>query len=437
MEYQKWLKRKELEYIDKKLHFSNLNVQELGNEYGTPVYITSERIIRKRFDQIDNVLKSTLNDYNIHYAVKANSNLSILTILHSQGSYFDCTSQGEIYCCLRAGIPSDKMIYTGNMFTDEDFKFAIENEVIINLDSLSQLYRVNQIYESLKVDKKIISFRYNPEFGAGHHAHDITAGKEVKFGILDNQIIEAYQKAKNLGFRQFGIHIHIGSGITNVMNYQRAIDKYLSIIEEISNHVGLEFKFVDFGGGFGIPYHPDEELFNFEKYKELVLIPFINLVESSDIGDPTLKIEPGRFLTAESTIIATKINTIKDNGYKKFVGVDAGFNTLIRPILYDSYHHIIPCFKPKKAKTVKYDIVGPICESGDVLGKNREIAEVDEKEYLAILDAGAYGYTMSSSYNSRPRPAEILISKGKSYLIRKAETYEDLLRTQTIPNHLK
>ena len=437
MNYLEWLKRKDLEYFDNKLYFSSSNVQELANEYGTPVYITSEEIIRKRFDQINNVLKSLLNDYSIHYAVKANSSLSVLTILSSKGSYFDCTSQGEIFSCLRVGIPSDKIIYTGNMFTDEDFKFAIQNKVTINIDSLSQLDRVNQIYESLKEDKNIISFRYNPEFGAGHHVHDITAGKEIKFGILDNQIFDAYQKAKDLGFHQFGIHIHIGSGINNVMNYQKAIDKYLSIVEEISEKVGLKFEFVDFGGGFGIPYHPDEEPFNFDLYKELVLMPFINLVETSDIGDPTLKIEPGRFINAESTILATRINTIKDNGYKKFVGIDAGFNTLIRPMLYGSYHHILPCFKPENGKIIKYDIAGPICESGDVLGKDREITEVCEGQFLAILDTGAYGYTMSSCYNSRPRPAEILISKEKSYLIRKAETYDDLLNNQIIPEHLR
>jgi diaminopimelate decarboxylase len=437
MDYLEWLKRKDLEFIDNKLYISSFNVQELATEYGTPVYITSESVIRKRFNEITNILKSEIKDYNIHYAVKANSNLSILKILDLEGSNFDCTSQGEIYSCLQAGIASDKIIYTGNMFTDEDFKFAIENKVIINIDSLSQLDRVNKIYENLKEDKNIISFRYNPEFGAGHHVHDITAGKDIKFGILDNQIFDAYQKAKDLGFHQFGIHIHIGSGITNVMNYQKAIDKYLSIIEEISKKVGVEFEFVDFGGGFGIPYHPDEEPFNFDLYTELVLIPFVNLIENGNIGDPTVKIEPGRFITAESTILATEINTIKDNGYKKFVGIDAGFNTLIRPILYDSYHHILPCFKPEKANLMKYDIAGPICESGDILGKNREITELSEGQFLAILDTGAYGYTMSSCYNSRPRSSEILLSNGKSYIIREAETYEDLIQNQKVPNHLK
>ncbi len=437
MEYAKWLSRKDLEYKNNQLYFSNFNVQELAITYGTPLYITSEKIIRNRYHTINSVFKSVLNDYHIHYAIKANANLSLLKILYSEGSYFDCTSQGELHSCLHVGIPSKRLLYTGNMFTDDDFKFAIENEVILNLDSLSQLYRVNKIYDDLKKEKKIISFRYNPEFGAGHHVHDITAGKEIKFGILDNQIVEAYQKAKDFDFKHFGIHIHIGSGIINVMNYQKAIEKYLSIIEKISNELSIVFEFVDFGGGFGIPYRPGEEPFNFELYKELVINPFKYLIEKGDIGIPKMKIEPGRFLTAESTILTTQINTIKDNGYKRFVGVDAGFNTLIRPMVYGAYHHIIPCYKPEKGKYLKYDIAGPICESGDIFGKDREFIELKEGECLAILDAGAYGFTMSSNYNSRPRPAEILINDGNIYKIRNEETFDDLVKDQVIPKHLK
>ncbi len=437
MDYINWLKRKELEYKENQLYFSNVNVKELALLYGTPTYITNEGIIRNRFKEINEILKSAYDHYKIHYAVKANSNLSILKILELEGSYFDCTSQGEIRSCLKAGIPPEKIMYTGNMFTDDDFRFAIKTNITINLDSLSQLRRVKQIYENLGKEKEIISFRYNPEFGAGHHVHDITAGKEIKFGILENQIVKAYKQAKEIGFQRFGIHTHIGSGINDVMNYEKAIEKYLAIIENISSVLEIKFDFVDFGGGLGIPYRPNEEPFNLDLYKDIVFKPFIELIKKGNIGTPTLKIEPGRFLTAESTILVTQINTIKDNGYKKFAGVDAGFNTLIRPTLYGSYHHIIPCIKTEKSATMKYDIVGPICESGDILGKEREFMELKEGDYLAILDTGAYGYTMSSSYNSRPRAAEILLSNGKSYTIREAETYDDLLKSQIIPDHLK
>jgi diaminopimelate decarboxylase len=437
LDYNDWLERKGIEYKENQLYFSNVNVKKLALEYGTPIYITNEETLRNRFKEINDVMKSVYDHYNIHFAVKANSNLSVLKILDSEGSYFDCTSQGELFSCLKAGIHPKKIIYTGNMFTNDDFSFAISNDIIINLDSLSQLDRVVKVYESLGKNKEIISFRYNPEFGAGHHVHDITAGKEIKFGILEEQMVNAYDKAKKFGFHRFGIHTHIGSGINDAMNYKKAMEKYFAIIKSISHNLDIKFDFIDFGGGIGIPYRPSEDPFNLTLYSDIVLKPCIDLIRNNEIGTPVLKIEPGRFLTAESTILVTQINTIKDNGYKNFAGVDAGFNTLIRPTLYGSYHHIIPCIKREKEKTEIYDIVGPICESGDILGRNRETVELKEGDFLAVLDAGAYGFVMSSCYNSRPRAAEILLSNGKPYEIRSAETYDDLIMKQTIPDHLK
>jgi len=359
----------------------------------------------------------------------------VLRILQSEGAFFDCTSTGEIYICLHVGISPDHIIFTGNMFTNQDFEYAIKNGITINLDSLSQLKRLNDVHQNLKKEKKLISFRINPEFGAGHHVHTITAGKEIKFGILEEQVIEAYSTAKEMGFRKFGIHQHIGSGIINPMDYKKAVEKFLSIIDDVITTLHIKFDFVDFGGGLGIPYRPSEDPLNLNQYCKTVLDPFIEYFESKDLEKPWFKIEPGRYISAESSIILTKINTIKDNGFKIFAGVDAGFNTLIRPAFYGSYHHIISS-KHKDDKVI-YDIAGPICESGDILGRAREISKLYEGDTIAILDAGAYGYTMSSPYNSRPRSAEILIKEGKSYLIRKAESFDDLIRLQNIPDHLK
>jgi len=437
MEYTEWLKYKDLEYQDGILYFENVNTLDLAKKYGTPCYIINENIIRKRYNELKNIIDSEYKKNDIHFAVKANSNISILKILNSEESHFDCTSQGEVYTCLKAGISPEKIIYTGNMFTNEDFEFAINNDVIVNLDSLSQLERLERAYNKLKKDKKTLSFRINPEFGAGHHSHDITAGKDIKFGILEDQVIEAYKKARDMGFTNFGVHQHIGSGINNPYDFERATKKFLVITKKIINSLNIKFKFLDFGGGLGIPYCPKEDPFDLNIYKEIVIKPFKELVNTEDIGEPVFKIEPGRYLSAESSIILTQINTIKDNGYKLFAGIDAGFNTLIRPTMYGSYHHIIVCNKKEKAKKVKYDIAGPICESGDILGKERELQELKEKDFLAILDAGAYGFTMSSSYNSRPKPAEILIKNGRSFKIREAESYDDLLKHQIIPDHLK
>ncbi len=437
MKYADWLNTRGLEYRNDVLYFAGMNTLDIVEKYGTPIYVINEQMVRERYKKLKKFVNSEYKKNQIHFAVKANSTLSFLRVLNSEGASFDCTSQGEIFTCFKAGISSEKIIYTGNMFTEDDFEFAVKNDVLVNLDSLSQLKRLADIYDKLGKEKLTISFRINPEFGAGEHIHTITAGKDVKFGILEGQAIEAYRKAKEFGFENFGIHQHIGSGIINAYDYEKPTEKYLNIVKTIAKTLEIKFEFIDFGGGLGIPYQPKEKPLDLNVYSKIVIKPFLELLKSEDIGEPEFKIEPGRYLSAESSIILTQINTIKNNGYKLFAGVDAGFNTLLRPILYDSYHHIIPCNKKGKEKSLTYDVVGPICESGDILGKNRELPELNEKEFLAILDAGAYGFTMSSTYNSRPRTAEILIKDGHIHKIREAEAYDDLLKKQIIPDHLK
>ncbi|MFX1395936.1 MAG: diaminopimelate decarboxylase [Promethearchaeota archaeon] len=437
MEYEKWLGYRDLEYREEILHYAGVKVEELAEQFGTPLYIINEQLVRKRYKDLKQTLDLLYEKNSIHYAIKANSNLSVLRILNSEKASFDCTSLGEIHACFRAGIAPERIIYTGNMFTNDDFQYAVENNVQVNLDCLSQIKRLASAYDDVGKEKMTFSIRFNPEFGAGHHAHTSTAGKHIKFGILEEQMIQAYSKAKECGFNSFGTHMHIGSGIINPQDYDKAVDKYLSTIASMSDTLGIVFEFIDFGGGLGIPYHPEQEPLDLQGYKKYVLEKFLNLVEKGNVGEPILKIEPGRYIIAEASVILTQVNTIKNNGYKMFVGVNAGFNTLLRPTMYGSYHHIVPCVRNKTNMVLKYDIVGPICESGDVLGKEREMQEIKEGEYLAILDAGAYGFTMSSLYNSRPRPAEILINEGSYYLVRKAESFEDLFENQKIPEHLK
>ena len=437
MEYDEWLKNKGLDFRNGTLYFANMNTLELAEQYGTPIYITNEELIRKRYRVLKSLLDAKYKNNQIHYAVKANSNLAILKILKSEGSGFDCTSQGEIFACLKAEVNPKNILYTGNMFTDKDFEFAVENNIAVNLDSISQLKRLKRIYDKLGKPKTIISFRINPEFGAGHHAHTITAGKEIKFGILENQVLEAYKSAKDAGFQKFGIHQHIGSGIIDAKDFEKAAGNYLSIIKTIASSLDIKFEFVDFGGGLGIPYKPEQEPLDLNIYKDLVIEPFKKLVETGIIGTPIFKIEPGRYLSAESTIILTQINTIKNNGFKLFAGIDAGFNTLIRPTMYGSYHHIELCNRKERENMLEYDIAGPICESGDILGRNRVLPNLEEGDILAILDAGAYGFAMSSSYNSRPRPAELLINNKSIFEIRKAETLNNLLERQVVPKHLQ
>jgi len=436
-EYKEWLRNKGLDYRDGVLYFADMNTLELAEQYGTPIYITDEHIIRKRYRELKNLLDTEYKNNQIHYAVKANSNLAILKILKSEGSGYDCTSQGEIFACLKVGVDPKNILYTGNMFTNKDFEFAVNNNIIINLDSVSQLDRLIKVHNKLGKQKNIISFRINPEFGAGHHAHTITAGKEIKFGILEDQVLDAYKLAQNAGFKKFGIHQHIGSGIINPKDFEKAAENYLSIVKTLASSLDIKFEFVDFGGGLGIPYKPEEEPLDIDIYRDMVIRPFKEIVETGVIGTPTFKIEPGRFLCAESTIILTQINTIKNNGFKLFAGIDAGFNTLIRPTMYGSYHHIELCNKQGREDIIEYDIAGPICESGDILGRKRMLPKLEEGDILAILDAGAYGFAMASSYNSRPRPGELLINNKSVFKIRKAETLENLLEGQSIPKHLE
>ena len=437
MKYIDWLNYKDLEYRQGILYFANLNTLEIAEKFGTPIYIINEQMIRKRYQELKHMLNSVYRKNRIYFAVKSNTNLAILKILSSEGSYFDCSSTGEIYTCLKSGIPPDRIIYTGNMFTDRDFEFSVKQDILVNLDSFSQLKRLAKIYEKLEKEKILISFRYNPEFGAGHHPHTITAGKDIKFGILEHQLVKAYSKAKELGFKKFGIHQHIGSGIIDANDYEMPVEKFLIIIEKIVKELGIHFEFVDFGGGLGIPYQTEADPLDLNRYSDIVIKKFKESVENGEIGEPYLFIEPGRYISAESSILLTQVNTIKDNGFKLFAGIDAGFNTLIRPTLYGSYHHIIVCDERDKEENSKYDIVGPICESGDIFGKERVLPELSEGDYLTILDAGAYGFTMSSPYNSRPRPAEILINDGNTFKIREEETYDDLLKNQIVPDYLK
>ncbi|TXT54192.1 MAG: Diaminopimelate decarboxylase [Promethearchaeota archaeon] len=436
LEYNKWLARKDIEYRNSELYFADLNMNKIAEEYGTPVYVLNEMGVRKRYKELKDLLNSVYKKNSIHYAVKANSNLAILRILKSEGAHFDCTSKGEIFFCLKAGIPPEKILFTGNMLSDEDLEYAVNKNVKINLDSLSQLDRLIKIQEKLNKQRDLISFRINPEFGAGHHVKTITAGKDIKFGILEHQVMEAYEKAISAGFKKFGIHQHIGSGIINANDFRKAVEKYLDIVLQVKKKLDIQFKFVDFGGGLGIPYHPDQDPLDLELYKRIIIKKFKDLVEDEDLGEPNLFIEPGRYLVAESEILISKITTIKNNGYKIFVGLDAGFHTLIRPAMYGSYHHIIPCADSGKKK-IKYDIVGPLCESGDILGKDRTFPKLKEGEYLSILDVGAYGYSMSSTYNVRPKPAELLIESKNVYKVRKPQPLEDLLEHQELPDHLK
>ncbi|MFQ6095496.1 MAG: diaminopimelate decarboxylase [Candidatus Bathyarchaeia archaeon] len=410
------------------LHIEGVSALKLAEEFDTPLYVISETRIRENFRRLRDALHRHYGKVRVYYSAKANTNLSVLRILMSEGAYIDTISPGEVFLALKVGFPPEKILFTGTSVRDDELKFVVEHEVIINIDSLSQLRRLLKI-----TTPEFLSVRVNPEIGAGHHEHVITAGRDSKFGIWESDVIRAYEMAKEAGVKRFGMHMHIGSGILQVEPFLLAAEKLLDIANSAHKSVGIDFDFIDFGGGLSVPYKPDEEEIDVDLYAEKVLGLFKDKVHEYGLGSPYFYVEPGRYIVCDACILLTKVNTVKVTPYKKFVGVDAGFNTLIRPVMYGSYHPIILANRLDASEEEVYDVAGPICESGDLLARNRKLPKVREGDLLAVLNAGAYGYSMSSRYNSRPKCAEVLLKDGSSCIVRERETLEDLLNGQKYP----
>jgi len=308
---------------------------------------------------------------------------------------------------------------------DDELIFIADSNVTVNIDSFSELERLLS-----HVVPNILSVRINPQIGSGHHDHCITAGPETKFGLWEKQTLKTYAEAKKAGVERFGIHMHVGSGILDLEPIILAFDNLLSMAKKIHDKIGLDFEFVDMGGGLGVPYRPETKELDVNIFSKKVLSLFKRRIAEYNLGTPFFCLEPGRYLVSDASILLSSVNTVKVTPFKKFVGVDAGFNTLVRPSMYGSYHHILVANKLTSQEKEIYDVVGPICESGDILARDRRLPKIEEGDLLAILNAGAYGFAMSSQYNSRPRAAEVLIKNKKRLLVRKRETFNSLVSNQ-------
>ncbi len=398
---------------------------EIADEFGTPVYVVDEQRVRENYRNIHGAF-SRFIDTKIHYACKANTSLAFLRILEQEGSGIDAVSIGEVLTCLKAGFTPDRIMYTGVSVSDAELKAVADTGVMINVDSACELERLASIAPCSD-----ISFRITPGVGSGHSAKVTTGNKGAKFGIPLDEVISTYARAKDLGFNIRGIHAHIGSGGQTVEPFMDMMEVLIEIVNELKG-IGIGLEFIDMGGGIGVPYRPQEDEMD---VGELAANLTAMIEDETDIK--TLILEPGRYISADACVLLTRINDVKDAGTKKYVGVDAGFNTLVRPAMYDSYHHVAVANKMGKACTDKYDIVGPICESGDYLAHDRVLPDPQPGDIVAVYDAGAYGFSMSSRYNSRPLCAEVLVNDGKADLIREAETVEDLWRHQIVPERLQ
>lgn len=411
-------------YINSTDFFKGNDPEAIASKYGTPVYVYNEEIIRKSMETVEGVI--TKYPYTANYSVKANTNIEILKLALDEGLNCDAMSPGEISLLLKAGFPPEKIFFVSNNVSAEEMQFAIDKGVMVSLDSLDQLDRFGQINPGGRC-----AVRINPGVGAGHSEKVVTAGKKTKFAIAEEDIDKIFEIADKYDLKIVGINQHIGSGFLDPTPYIDAVTNLLRIADRFEN-----LEFIDFGGGYGIPYHKldDEKPFPMEDFKtklEPVLDEFVGRYGKA----PLFKSEPGRYCVAEGSVILSRVQAIKTNSGIKYVGCDTGMNTLIRPAMYDSYHDIEVIRNGKvvdrdgNADMETVNVSGPICETGDLIANGRLLPKAQTGDLLAILDTGAYGYSMASSYNSRPRPAEVMITReGKVVQIRRRETIEDLFR---------
>jgi len=404
--------------------FGGLRVTDIADEFGTPVYVADEARLRENYRNVYNAFSKHIST-RINYACKANSSLAVLKILEQEGSCIDAVSVGEVITCMKAGFTPDRIMYTGVNVSNEEMRALVELGVMINVDSASQLERLAKIRNDLP-----ISIRITPGVGSGHSHKVVTGSTGSKFGIPAKDVIKTYLRAKELGFDTKGIHVHIGSGGQSAEPFTDAMEVLINMTNELKEN-GIDLDFIDIGGGIGVPYRPNEPEMDIN---ELASNLTEMMIEETDIRKIVL--EPGRYIICDTTILLTRCVDVKDAGVKKYVGVDAGFNTLVRPAMYDSYHHVAIGNKFGRACTARYDVVGPICESGDHLAKDRVLPDPEEGDIVVVYDAGAYGFSMSSNYNSRPLCREVLVSGGKAELIRESEKIEELWRHQRIPERL-
>ncbi len=412
----------EFKYVNEKLFCENVNIEDIVKKVGTPCYIYSFETLKRHFTVFDNSFKKIT--HLTCYSVKANSNLSILNIFKNLGSGFDIVSGGELYRTLKIGADPKKIVYSGVGKTPEEIEYGLSKGILMfNVESFDELFTINEIGKKLN-KKAPVSLRVNPDVDPKTHAYISTGLKENKFGIDIKEAISWYKEAKNLKYIEIvGVDCHIGSQLTQISPFIDAIKRVKKLINSL-NELNIKLKYFDIGGGLGVRYK-NEVPPTPEEYAEKIIneVKDLNLI---------MIFEPGRVIVANAGILVTKILYFKENSDgKNFVIIDAGMNDLIRPSLYKAYQEIIPVDK-NNVKKIKADVVGPICESGDYLAKDREIYVGQKGSYLAVRSAGAYGFSMSSNYNSRPRPAEVLVKGSKFYIIRERESYEDLIRKERI-----
>ena len=408
-------------FKNKALYAESVAVTDLMVEYGSPIYIYSRGQIESNWQQFDQAFGD--HPHLICYAVKANSNLGVLNVLAKLGSGFDIVSIGELERVIAAGGKPGRCVFSGVSKTKTEIQRALELGIYcFNVESAAELDSVESAAKLMST-KAPISIRINPDVDANTHPYIATGLKENKFGVSINSALELYKKAElSKHLDVFGLDYHIGSQITEVSPFIEALEKALELISELKAE-GIKISHIDIGGGVGITYN-EEKTINIEKYVQSVL---------DKVGDLEVLLEPGRAIVGNAGIFVTQVEYLKQGGVKSFAIIDGAMNDLQRPSLYGSYHQAIAVEDNSKGIKDTWDLVGPICETGDFLAKDRELT-LEQGDYIALMSAGAYGFVLSSNYNSRPRVAEVMVSGSNHALVRKRETVGSLFENEFIFN---
>ena len=413
-------------YRDGVLFCEELRVPDIAEEVGTPFYLYSKNTFVRHFQVVDQAFSGI--PHLVCFSVKANSNVAILHLLAGEGAGADVVSAGELFRALKAGIDPKKIVFAGPGKTTAEIEYALQQGILMfNVESSQELKLIDQIAQNMDV-RAPIALRVNPGVDPKTHPYIATGLKQSKFGLPLKEAMAEYEVAQKLpGLNPVGVHQHIGSQILESGPFEESVQKIANLAKNL-RELGIDIKYINIGGGFGIQY-TDENAPAPDQYAA-ALAPLL-----ADSGC-SIVLEVGRMISGNAGILVTKVLYEKQGEEKKFVVVDAAMNDLIRPSLYQAVHQIVPVVQEDDAAEQKVDVVGPVCESADFLAQDYDMPEVEPGDLLAVLTAGAYGFSMSSNYNSRPRVPEILVSGRKAYVIRCRETLEDLIRGEAIPQDL-
>jgi len=414
------------QYKDNDLYCENVPVAKIAENIGTPFYLYSHATLTRHFEAFNGAFEGM--DRLVCFSAKANTNLAILHLFANLGSGLDIVSGGELYRGLKAGFSPGKVVYSGVGKKIDEIDYAIKSGILMfNVESMEELELIDSRAKNLNA-RAPVALRVNPDVDPKTHPYISTGLKKNKFGIESDAALEAYKAAMKMkNIQIIGIDCHIGSQITQVAPFEDALTK-LKSLAEILKKLGIDIKYLDMGGGLGITYSDESPPHPNDYAKALIK----SLKETS----LTLILEPGRVIVGNAGILVTRVLYRKSGQIKEFAVVDAAMNDLMRPTLYKAYHAIEPV-KKVKGDTIKADVVGPICETGDFLALDRQISNVERGDLLAVMSAGAYGFTMSSNYCSRPRVPEVMVSGDRFEVVRRRETYEDLNKGESVPSFLK